>query len=85
MRQRRPGSSERAARARVDELRRRADAITSRILYSDEPRIDLDIAIGALRDDVERRYPDRLWLFEVVYEARWKRLREQGWARTEEA
>ena len=84
MPQRTPGSRERAARARVDDLRRRADAITSRILYSDEPRIDLDIAIGALRDHVERRYPDRLWLFELVYEARWRRLREQGWARADE-
>jgi hypothetical protein len=84
MPQRRLGPSERAARARVDDLRRRADAITSRILYSDEPRIDLDLAIGALREDVGRRYPDRLWLFELVYEARWRRLREQGWARAEE-
>lgn len=65
----------------LDDLGRRADAITSRILYSDEPEVDLAIAIQNLKDEVERRWPDRLWLFEIVYEARWQRLREQGWAR----
>jgi hypothetical protein len=65
-----------------DELGRRADAITARLLYGDEPAIDLEIAIAALHDEVERRRPDRLWLFEAIYEARWRRLREQGWART---
>lgn len=64
-----------------EDLRLRADAITARLLYGDEPAIDLEIAIAALHDEVERRRPDRLWLFEAIYEARWQRLREQGWAR----
>ena len=66
-------------RRAADELRRRADAITSRLLYSDEPRVDIDIAIQGLRDFVEERFPDRVWLFDCIYEARWQRLREQGW------
>ncbi|MHC4550568.1 MAG: hypothetical protein ACYTEZ_17535 [Planctomycetota bacterium] len=65
----------------MDELRRRADAITARLLYSDEPLIDLEIAINELREYVRERWPDRVWLFESIYEARWRRLREQGWAR----
>ena len=69
-------------RAAVDELRRRADAITSRILYSDEPWVDIEIAIGRLREHVERRFPGQQWLFERIYEARWARLHDQGWART---
>jgi hypothetical protein len=69
------------SRRDADELRRRADAITARLLYSDEPRVDLEIAINDLRDFVEERLPDRLWLFDCIYEARWRRLREQGWAR----
>jgi hypothetical protein len=66
-------------RRAADELRLRADAITSRLLYSDEPRVDLDIAINDLRDFVETSLPDRVWLFDCIYEARWRRLREQGW------
>jgi hypothetical protein len=66
----------------LTDVRRRADAITARLLYSDEPAIDIDIAISALREEVARRCPGRLWLFEVLYEARWQRLRDQGWARS---
>jgi len=68
-------------RRRLSRLRRRADAITARILYGDEPWIDIRIAIENLREDVERHTPDRVWLFEAVYEARWRRLCAQGWAR----
>lgn len=68
-------------RAPARELRRRADAITWSILYSDLPRIDVDFEIARLRDWVEAHLPDRLQLFEMVYEARWERLRAQGWAR----
>ena len=56
-------------RRAADELRLRADAITSRLLYSDEPRVDLDIAINDLRDFVETSLPDRMWLFDCIYEA----------------
>lgn len=63
----------------AEEVRRRADAITSRLLYSDEPRIDLDLAINDLREFVLERLPDRVWLFDCLYGARWQRLREQGW------
>ena len=65
----------------MDELRHRADAITNRLLYGDEDAIDLDIAINELREFVRERWPDRVWLFDVIYVARWDRLREQGWAR----
>ena len=62
-------------------LHRRADAITSRILYSDEPMIDIEIAINELREYVADRWPTRVWLFDAIYEARWQRLQDQGWAR----
>lgn len=63
------------------ELRRRGDALTWTILYSDLPRVDVDIAIAGLRDWVERHLPDRLELYEMIWEARWDRLRAQGWDR----
>jgi len=65
----------------ADTLRRRADAITWTILYSDLSEVDVEIAIDALREHVRATLPDRLDLFEMVYVARWRRLREQGWGR----
>jgi hypothetical protein len=64
----------------LEDLRRRADAITARILYGDESELDLEIAAEVLRDEVGTRFPARLWLFDAIYLARWRRLREQGWA-----
>ena len=69
------------ADARADELRRRADGITNLLLYSDVPRIDIEIEKNELREWVARRMPEKLRLFEMIYESRWKRLEEQGWAR----
>jgi hypothetical protein len=63
----------------AEDLRLRADAITTMILYGDEPSIDIQIAIEALRDWVREVMPDREVLFEQVYVARWRRLVEQGW------
>ena len=68
-----------AASPEALELRRRGDALTWTILYSDLPRIDVDLAIEALRDWVRRRLPDRLSLFDMIWVARWDRLRAQGW------
>jgi hypothetical protein len=72
-------AARRRARRRVDRIRRRADAITTRLLYSDEPDLDLDLAMGELREYVRKIYPDRAWLFDAIYAARWQRLRDQGW------
>ncbi len=65
----------------ADELRRRADRVTSLILYSGLPRVDIGIEKGRLREWVEEHVPEGLSLFEMVYESRWRRLEEQGWAR----
>ena len=68
-------------RADVEDLARRADRITSLILYSDLPEVDIEIEIGKLREFCRERFGDRMDLFEMVYAGRWRRLREQGWAR----
>ena len=78
-------SADEPRRARADaqseELRRRADRVTNLILHSDLPCVDVDIEKNELREWVRAHMPDRLRLFEMVYESRWKRLEEQGWAR----
>jgi hypothetical protein len=68
-------------REAVEDLARRADHITSLILHSDMPAVDIAIEIAALREHVRERFPGREELFRMVYESRWERFREQGWAR----
>ena len=74
-----PGPRRRASPAAA-ELRRRGDALTWTILYSDLPPVDVDIQVAGLREWVRLHLPDRLNLFEMVWVARWERLCDQGWA-----
>jgi len=71
--------AERGARREIDDLRRRADALTTMILHSELPRVDIEIAKNELREWVRRQFPESIDLFERLYEARWRRLAEQGW------
>ena len=66
-----------APRRRMNDLRRRADAICRTILTEDYPDVDIAIARQRLREFVEEEFPDRLALFEWVYESRFDRLIEQ--------
>lgn len=66
------------------QLQKRADRICSLIVASDYPAIDVVIQIRNLRDFVETHFPDRMELFERVYESRFKRLWEQFRADSEE-
>ncbi len=68
---------ERLRRQRMAELQRAADRVCSLILYSDYPEVDVLIERRKLRDLCERMYPDRLGLFDMVYESRFDRLWEQ--------
>ena len=65
------------SRKKMTELSRGADRISSMILYGDHPDVDIDIAIERLRDRTEELFPGRGWLFEIVYEARFRRFRQQ--------
>ena len=70
------------ARRDVEDLARRADRITSLLLYSELPRVDIEIEIDRLREHCAAHFPDRAELFEMVYVARWRRLVEQRWSRS---
>ena len=61
----------------AEELKRGADRISSLILYSDLPWVDIAIQIENLRTLCEEIDPEHLELFEKVYESRFYRLREQ--------
>ncbi|MHC4942123.1 MAG: hypothetical protein ACYTG7_03805 [Planctomycetota bacterium] len=61
----------------MDLLKRSADRIAFLIVASDYPEIDLTIEEEKLRDLCARLFPDRLDLFEMIYSARFQRLKEQ--------
>jgi hypothetical protein len=58
-------------------LARGAERICSMILDGELPAIDVDIAIGNLRDEAGQLFPDRAELFAMIYESRFQRLRQQ--------
>jgi hypothetical protein len=59
------------------ELQRAADRISFLIVATDYPRIDVEIERRNLRDLCRRLFPDKLGLFEIIYEARFRRLWDQ--------
>lgn len=59
------------------DLRRRADVICMLIVSSDLPEIDIEIEKNKLRTDVEANWPEKLRLYEMIYESRFDRLWQQ--------
>ena len=62
---------------RYRELQRRADRVSFLIVASDLPAIDVVIEIRNLREFAQENFPDRVALFERIYESRFRRLWEQ--------
>ena len=58
-------------------LARTSDRIGSRILHEDLEWVDIAIEIEQMRDLVRAHCPDKLDLFEHLYEARFRRLWDQ--------
>jgi len=61
----------------MEELKREADRICVHILRSDYPDVDIAIERARLREWCERTFPDRMDLYDMVYESRFDRLLEQ--------
>ncbi len=68
---------EREDRALADKIRRDADRISSMILYSDLPKVDIEIAIRNFRREVLGLFPDKEELFDNLYFRRFRRLWSQ--------
>ena len=58
-------------------LAQTSDRICSRILHEDIQWIDVQIEIEQMRDLVREQMPDKLDLFEHLYESRFRRLWDQ--------
>lgn len=67
----------RAEEAKLRELSRAADRLSFMIVATDCPRIDVDIQRAELRRHCRRLFPDKMELYEMIYESRFKRLWEQ--------
>jgi DNA-directed RNA polymerase subunit RPC12/RpoP len=63
--------------SRVREIRGMADRIASFIVGSDYPMIDVEIEKQKLRARISELFPDRLDLYDLIYEPRFRRLKEQ--------
>ncbi|RKZ07583.1 hypothetical protein DRQ05_02885 [bacterium] len=58
-------------------IRRDADRISSMILYSDMPKVDIEIAVRSFRREVLELFCDKAQLFDNLYLSRFKRLWQQ--------
>ena len=61
----------------VREIQRMSDRIASLIVASDYPMIDITIEKQKLRERISELFPDKTELYELIYEARFRRLEEQ--------
>jgi hypothetical protein len=58
-------------------FQRKADRIAFLIVASDYERIDVEIEKAELREECARQFPDKLELYDMIYESRFQRLWEQ--------
>ncbi len=65
------------------DLQRRADYICLLIVSSDLPEVDIEIEKNKLRAEVEENWPEKLRLYEMIYESRFDRLWQQ-WRQTDD-
>lgn len=56
------------------ELQRMADHVCMLIVGTDYPEIDIEIEKAKVRQRCEELYPDRMDLYEMIYESRFNRL-----------
>lgn len=59
---------------RAAEFRRESDRIVSLILYSDMPRVDIEIQIRSFRKKVLALFPEKEELFNALYVSRFRRI-----------
>ena len=68
------GSGREDVRQEQRELSSMADAVCRLIVSTDYPEVDVAIEIEKVRARCEELFPDRMHLFEMVYESRFDRL-----------
>lgn len=61
-------------RKKAREIQRDAEVICQMILDEGCPAVDIEIEKTKLREKAERLFPDKMELYRMIYEARFKRL-----------
>lgn len=61
----------------VEELKHAAERICTLILTDDYPDIDIQIEQANLKRHVRAVFPDKVEVYEMIYESRFRRLWEQ--------
>jgi len=62
---------------RISEIKRGADKIAFLIVSTDYPGIDIEIEKRKFREKIEEIFPDKVYLYELIYEPKFRRLEEQ--------
>lgn len=62
---------------KISGIKRGADKIAFLIVSTDYPGTDIEIEKGKFRAKIEEIFPDKAYLYELIYEPRFKRLEEQ--------
>ncbi|GAB4538096.1 MAG: hypothetical protein Fur0020_06900 [Thermodesulfovibrionia bacterium] len=62
---------------RIMEIKSLADRIAFLIVSTDYPEIDITIEKERLRERIEELFPDRAYLYDLIYEPRFQRLFRQ--------
>ena len=61
----------------AEQIRRMADRIAFLIVSSDFPLVDIAIERSNLHDEAEALFPERMEIYDRIYESRFDRLIEQ--------
>jgi hypothetical protein len=61
----------------IRKIKRLADRIAFLIVATDYPDIDIEIEKQKLKDEISNLFPDKEYLYELIYEARFRRLKSQ--------
>jgi ATP phosphoribosyltransferase len=62
---------------KVEEIRKMADRISSLIVSTTYPMIDIEIEKQKLQQRISELFPDKTDLYDLIYEPRFDRLKEQ--------
>ena len=63
-----------AEKREAETIKRMADRISSLIVASDYPLVDIEIEMERLKEKCAELFPDSLHLYHLIYESRFKRL-----------
>lgn len=61
----------------LDEIQKQADEICMKIVGGEFSKVDMEIEREKLREKCAEYFPGKMYLFEMIYESRFKRLWEQ--------